>query len=716
MKKIIIIGCIILIICSAFTSTSVNINKNAYFISKGETHNVFNDAFLNLLLKGLEDYISDYNKTSFIKKTYMVSMRDGIKLATDVFLPIGLLKPHGSILLRTPYNKDDLNDLGILLALVGWPTVIQDIRGMHASEGTYQGFRKCQNDGPDTLAWISSRDWSNGKVATVGPSALGITQYFTAGANPSELACQGVMVASPNLHKHAVYQGGEFRKVFVEKWLESVDASYLLPEIFEYENYSLEYWSNVTLDDNWEDINVPAIHLGGWYDIFLQGITDGYDGYQHLSGPGALGKSKLIIGPWTHEGYLTYDQGQLLYPENSRKIVELVLMFLEMVENYTMGIDNDFPDRPTVWYYLMGDVDVIDSPGNEWRYADEWPIPANYTSWYLHENGVLSRTNTSQYDPLTYTYNPIDPVPTIGGQNLKIPAGPFDQTSIESRDDVLVFTSEILTEPMEITGPITARLFVSSDCPDTDFTVKLTDVYPDGRSMLITDGILRMRNRNGSDHWEFMETGEIYEIEVDLWSTSLVFNVGHRIRVAISSSNYPRFLANPNTKDSITKNNTFNIAQNTLYIDSNHPSCIILPEIEQGQPSSPPKKPTKPKGTRFIRYDTYHEYSSSAIDLENDQIYVLFDWGDGSSSGWLGPYNSGEKVKAIHKWTSKGTFEIRTKAKDLTGAQSEWSDPLSVTMFKNKYLNQEIILNFLNKCIIFSNFMKNLYKYEQLSL
>ena len=711
MKKIIILGIIILIICSAYTSISIDINKNADTINI-DSKETYNDAFLNFMSEGLKEYISDYNETSFIRKTYMVPMRDGIKLATDVFIPIGLNKPHGCILLRTPYNKDDLTELGILLALVGWPTVIQDIRGMHASEGIYQGFRKCQTDGPDTLAWIASRDWSNGKVATVGPSALGITQYFTAGANPPELACQGIMVASPNLHKHAVYQGGEFRKVFVEKWLESVDASYLLPEIFEYENYSLDYWSNVSLDDNLDDINVPAIHLGGWYDIFLQGITDGYDIYQHLSGPGAIGKSKLIIGPWTHEGYLTYEQGQLLYPENSRKIVELILMFLEMAENYTMDIDNDFPDRANVWYYVMGDVDVIDSPGNEWRYANDWPIPADYISWYFHENGVLNKTYPSQYDPITYTYNPTDPVPTIGGQNLKIAAGPYDQTSIESRNDVLVFTSEILTQPLEITGPITARLFVSSDCPDTDFTVKLTDVYPDGRSMLITDGILRMRNRNGADHWEFMEPGEIYEIEVDIWSTSLVFNQGHRIRVAISSSNYPRFLANPNTVDAITKNTTFNIAQNTLYLDNDHPSCIILPEIKHNPPSSPPTKPSKPKGPRLIRFDAYHEFSSSATDPENNQVYILFDWGDGTSSGWLGPYDSGEKVNAIHKWTKKGTFQIRAKAKDVTDAQSDWSDPLSVTMLKDKYMNKGIIFNFLNKYKIFNNFMKVLYKYK----
>jgi len=355
-------------------------------------------------------------------------------------------------------------------------------------------------------------------------------------------------------------------------------------------------------------------------------------------------------------------------------------------------------------------LDITTAPGREWRYADEWPIPADYVSWYFHENDVLSKTSQGDFEPLTYSYNPTNPVPTIGGQNLKIPAGPYDQTSIENRNDVLVFTSDVLTEPLEITGPIIARLYVSSNCSDTDFTVKLSDVYPDGRSMLITDGILRMRNRNGVDHWEFMNPGEIYEIEVDLWSTSLVFNEGHRIRVAISSSNYPRFLANPNTMDPITKNTTFNIAANTLFIDDEHPSCIILPEVEQGQPSTPPTKPSKPKGPRLIKVDTYHTFSSSSTDPDDDQMYILFDWGDGISSGWLGPYDSGVKVNAIHKWSEKGTFQIRTKAKDINGTQSEWSDPISVILPRNRansnYFN--LLLWFLERFPVLERLLKNL--------
>jgi len=512
------------------------------------------------------------------RSTYMISMRDGIKLATDVYLPGKNTQPHGAILMRTPYNKNLVFAFGLSWARTGWPIIIQDMRGRYASEGEDVVFQNCHTDGPDTLAWIANQTWSNGKVATWGPSAAGITQYYMAGANPPELACQFIQVATPNLHKHGIYQGGQFRYQLVYKWLENQGSLDVLPELLANENYSLEVWTNVSLEDNWQDINVPAVHIGGWYDCFCQGTIDGFMGYQYQGGPGAQGKSKLIMGPWTHGGANKVQQGDLIYPENSLNTFSNDL-FWDMVNEYTMDQQGDFDEWPAVYYYVMGDVTDLNASGNEWRSADEWPPSYSESNWYLHENGILSTTYPTNYESLGYNYDPTDPVPTVGGQNLNQPAGPCDQTSVENRDDVLVFTSELLTEPYEATGPIKARLFASSDCPDTDFTVKLTDVYPDGRSMLITDGILRMRNRNGFDHWEFMEPGEIYEIEVDLWSTSYIWNSGHKIRISISSSNYPRFLNNPNTDDPIADNTTYNIALNTIYLDNDHPSCIILPQI-----------------------------------------------------------------------------------------------------------------------------------------
>ena len=521
------------------------------------------------------------------KSTVMIPMRDGVKLATDVYLPSKNPEPHGAILLRTPYNKNILYLSGVGWANSGWPNIIQDMRGRFASEGEDVVYQNDHTDGPDTLDWIINQSWSNGKVATFGGSALGICQYFMAGANPTGLACQFIQVATPNLHKHGIYQGGQFRYNLVYKWLENQGSLHVLPELYENENYTLDVWTNVSLEDNWQDINVPAVHMGGWYDCFCQGTIDGFMGYQYKGGQGAKEKSKLIMGPWTHGGAGKVVQGELTYPENSVNNFSNGL-FWEMVNEYTMDQPGYYNDWPTVYYYVMGDVDDKNAPGNEWRSEDKWPPEHTNRSWYLHENGLLSTTFPSDYEPLSYSYDPNDPVPTVGGQNLNLPPGPYDQTSVEDRDDVLVFTSDTLTEPYESTGQIIARLFVSSDCPDTDFTVKLTDVYPDGRSMLITDGILRMRNRNGPDHWEFMEPGEIYEVEVDLWTTSYLWNTGHKIRIAISSSNYPRFLNNPNTDDPIAKNTTSNIAENIVYLDSDHPSCIILPEIDMQQEYSKP--------------------------------------------------------------------------------------------------------------------------------
>ncbi len=511
------------------------------------------------------------------RTTYMVPMRDGVELATDVYRPIFRSAPHGTILLKTPYNKDALQIVGLIGILYGWPTVIQDMRGRFASEGLDTVFKNESTDGADTLAWIANQTWSNGKIATVGPSALGITQYCMAGVNPQNLSGQYVLVASPNLYKHGVYQGGEFRKNLVERWLNGQQSAYILQEVLDNENFTLGYWGNVTLDDNWDDVNVPAIHVGGWYDIFTQGTIEAFIGYQHYAGLGAQGKSKLVLGPWTHTGFFSRTQGELTYPWNSLDRFSL-RMFQDMIRLYTLNGSDDYSSWPTVSYYVMGDVDTPRAPGNEWRYADDWPIPSTDVEWHFQSNGRLTTDVPGFDDPLRYVYDPSDPVPTIGGKNLFSPAGPYDQRSVENRSDVLVFTSPVLEQPYEATGPVKARLFVSSDCPDTDFTVKLTDVYPDGRSMFITDGILRMRNRNGQDHWEFIQPGTVYEVLVDLWSTSYVWNTGHCIRVEVSSSNYPRFLNNPNTVDGIGKNTTYSIAHNVLYIDTTHPSCIVLPE------------------------------------------------------------------------------------------------------------------------------------------
>jgi uncharacterized protein len=630
----------------------------------------------------------------YTKDTFMVEMRDGVHLATDVYLPDEISKSHGSILIRTPYNKDGTN-MGDW-ADAEWPTIVQDMRGRYSSEGIDTIFRNAHTDGPDTLAWIASQEWSNGKIATFGGSALGINQYYMAGENPQNLACQYIQVATPNLHNHAIYQGGQFRKSMIEGWLEGQHSLFVLPELIAHENYTLDYWTNTSLEDNWHDITIPAIHIGGWYDCFTQGTIDGFMGYQYNGGNGAKGNSKLIMGPWTH-GAGTH-AGELEYPENANPDFPFELfvdMIYKFTENGEYECHYDYNEWPAVSYYVMGDVDDIDAPGNEWRFSDVWPITSTERYWYFHENGGLYISEPTKNDEITYIYDPTNPVPTVGGQNLCLPQGPYDQRSVEMRDDVLAFSSSILDEPYEATGPIKARLYVSSNCPDTDFTVKLCDVYPDGRSMLITDGILRMRNRNGLDHWEFMKSDEVYCIEVSLWSTSYIWNEGHQIRVSISSSNYPRFLANPNTIDPIKGNATYSIAENTLQVGSLYPSCIILPEIEK-MPSNPPDKPDIPMGPISGKNFVEYTYQSKSIDPDDDDIYLLFDWGDGTHSGWVGPFESGTLGSVSHSWKKlhENSYEIRVKAKDINDVESDWSDSLIVTMPKNNNLFS--LYDFLN--------------------
>jgi len=626
---------------------------------------------------------------------YMVEMRDGIHLATDVYLPNNLNSAHGTLLIRTPYNKNDATAVGTNLAKNGWPAVIQDMRGRFSSEGIDTVFRNAHTDGPDTLEWIAQQSWSNGKIATFGGSALGINQYYMASTNPPNLACQYISVATPNLYEHGVYQGGQFRKYLVEEWLRGQGSLFVLPELWSNENYSLDFWTNTSLDDNWESVNVPAIHLGGWYDCFEQGIIDGFMGYQYLGGLGALGKSKLIMGPWSHG--LNRHVGELVYPENA-DYTAAGEMFFEMIDQYCMDGPDDFDSRPAVSYYVMGDVDDIDAPGNEWRTAEDWPIPHTELECYFHGDASLSTSYPDDDTPLSYLYDPIDPVPTLGGQNLGLPRGPYDQRPVEDREDVLVFTSDVLQEPFEATGPIKARLYVSSDCPDTDFTVKLTDVYPDGRSMLITDGIIRMRNRNGFDHWEFMQPGEIYEVEVDVWSTSYVWNTGHRVRVAVSSSNYPRFLNNPNTDDPIYGNTTYNVAQNVLYMDSEHPSCIILPVPNQVLQNNPPVIPSLPEGKNLCLKQETYSYTTFTNDPEGDSVYLLFDWDDGTSSGWTGPFESGETVSLEHTWTKEGEYQLRAKTKDSTGSQNpEWSEILDIKVTQGAISSKAILKTTIQK-------------------
>ncbi|MEA2070545.1 MAG: CocE/NonD family hydrolase [Asgard group archaeon] len=513
------------------------------------------------------------------KETFMVPMRDGVKLATDVYYPAGFNYASDElpvVLVRTPYNKDNFDFVGSLFNLNDFITVIQDMRGRYASEGTDMVFMNASTDGYDTLCWISYQPWCDGNIATYGPSAMGICQFFMHLTDtPLTLKAQAIQMASPTLHNEVIFQGGALRKSLAVGWLGNIGSTFWLPTLYENENYGA-FWKNVTLD-SYNRVSTPAVFQGGWYDIFIQGIIDGFRGYQLESKSNIRGKSYLIVGPWTHVASESAEQGEIVFPENSvRSLYDTFV--LDFFKTYLTDEGNKIGDASSILYYCMGAMED-NATGNLWRETNRWPIESmEIQPFYFRENGQLSQSQSPEVSQSeTYYYDPNNPVPTIGGNNLLIDAGPYDQSSIEGRNDVLIFSSEVLTESMEITGPITANLWISSNCSDTDFTCKITDVYPDGRSMLIQDGIVRAKYRNNRTHPELLESGEIVEVEINLASTSYVFNEGHKIRVAISSSNYPRFNANPNNGDRIYSNNETFTAANTLYFESSHPSKINLP-------------------------------------------------------------------------------------------------------------------------------------------
>lgn len=508
---------------------------------------------------------------------FMIPMRDGVKLATLVELPDGD-GPWPVLLSRTPYNKETSLERGAFTRY-GVVRVVQDLRGRFESEGVdsvflTDGWGEAQ-DGYDTIEWIAAQPWCNGKIGMTGGSALGITQYLAAGAGPEALVCCHVAVGAPSLYHHAAFPGGAFGKALVEDWTRDNNFSeHAIKNALNNPVYN-DVWRCVDLLARASQVTVPMMHIGGWYDVFAQGTLDAFDALQHKGGEGARGHQRLVIGPWTHGMQPT---GDLNFPASAHKnpANELSAPWLA---HYLLGLDSPIlEEQLPVHYYVMGACGEPGAPGNEWRNVADWPEPSTPVPVYFHESGRLALE--APEDPSAsrmFRYDPANPVPTVGGCNLTIPAGPKDQRPVESRPDVLVFTSDPLPEPVEVTGRLKAKLFVSSDCPDTDFTVKLTDVYPDGRSMLVADGILRMRFREGFDREVFMEPGGLYEADVDLWSTSLVFNKGHRVRVAVSSSNAPRFDPNPNTGAGFRANAETRIAHNTLHVSKAHPSHIILP-------------------------------------------------------------------------------------------------------------------------------------------
>lgn len=513
---------------------------------------------------------------------HRVPMTDGTLLATDVFLPDGE-GPWPVILVRSLYSRNQGMN-GFIQD--GYAAVVQDVRGFGASQGDSHvfycdGWRPGLTDGADTVTWILAQPWCNGKIGTSGGSALAMTQMMLAPATKG-VSAQYVNKVPANFYFDVVYVGGVFRKNLTEGWLAALAQ---VPTIDFYKNLPRynEYWSYYNTVERAPDITAPALFVGGWYDIFAQGTLEGFMAREYRGGEGARGNNYLIMD-WSTHGRDTTEDYQFKPDRHNMPTPNLRKRFFDC---YLKDDASALEGAPKVQYYVMGDDSDPEAPGNEWRTADAWPpYPSTEIPFYLHGDGGLSE-NPDAGDPafLEFTFDPAHPVPTHGGANLlpNLVSGPYDQRGItKDRDDILRYASATLEAPLEIIGNVKVRLFVSSDAPDTDFTAKLLNIFPDGdaREILILDNIRRVKSRLGFDREAPPLQGheDIVEIEINMWSTAWIFNRGHRIGLHISSSNSPRFEVNPNTgADHPVPGEEMRIARNRVHHGAVYPSALLLP-------------------------------------------------------------------------------------------------------------------------------------------
>jgi predicted acyl esterase len=508
----------------------------------------------------------------------MVPMPDGVKLATDVHLPAKGGPSWPVILERTPYpwakRASGWTDRGIAY-------VEQSVRGRFGSEGVYRPFADegwgCNQDGAATVEWILEQEWCNGRVGTYGGSATGITSALLAGVG-QQLSCQIIQDAGSNFTDHLAYEGGVFRKSLVEGWLKLGVQSPEYADVWKAQPPSSPYWRDYDAEGRAAMITAPGLHVGGWWDIFARGTLQFFMERQYRGCEGARGNQKLVMRP---TGHGPWGRQTLRFPENYDEF-RVTPYRRRFAQFWLCDVDNGVADDPAVTYYTVGDDTDFSGPGWEWRTAEKWPpFPAVETPYYLYDDGTLSvEKPVSERSKLAFTYDPNDPAPTLGGQNLTIAYGPLDQRPVSDRPDVLEFVTQPLQVPLEATGHFKVRLYVSSDAPDTDFTAKLVDVYPagDAREILMLDSIQRVKYRKGYEKpMPPLKSGEVVMVEIDLGHISWIFNTGHRIGLQVSSSNYPRFEKNPNNGDEFPEEDNLRVAQNSVHMSKTYPSALVVP-------------------------------------------------------------------------------------------------------------------------------------------
>lgn len=508
----------------------------------------------------------------------LAEMRDGIKLAGNLYLPEGR-GPFPCVVQRTPYGKDAMfrNPAGTKRYTdAGYAYLVQDVRGKGRSEGFYQAFINDAFDGYDTIEWMAEQDWCNGSIGITGASAMGYTSLLAATMDPPHLKAAFVIVA-PSTRLTGSYIGGAFKQKDSGDWSrgQGIAEEVIAANAANYPDSS--YWSRTEIAEHRKYIDIPVYNYGGWYDIFNEGNVRNFMFLQHEGADGARGNQKLEMGPFGH-GALS---GDMDYPDGGglQGNPEEVRWF----DYWLKGEDNGIMDEPPVKAYMMASArkgEVSDK--NRWMTFGDWPPAPAETRFYLHADGSLSTARPAgEAAQITYNFDPANPVETIGGANLTFARGPMDQRPIGERQDYLRFESAPLEQDVAVAGPVTMDLWASTDGPDTDFVVKLVDVYPDGYEAIVLDSAIRTRYRNGRmpDQISMMTPGDPELMTIDLWDTALTFEKGHRIAVHVTSSNAPRIDVNPNTGENPGPGVKGRVAANTIHMAPGKASAIRLPVL-----------------------------------------------------------------------------------------------------------------------------------------
>jgi len=540
-----------------------------------------------------------------------VPMRDRVELSADVYRP----KAPGRfpvLLNRTPYTKTSASTMNIAQYFVshGYVYVAMDVRGRGDSDGTFVPYRNDAQDGYDTIEWLAVQEWSTGKVGTLGGSYNGAIQWLTAVKQPPHLTTM-VVLASPSdpfvewptgqplpmdiswyhfTSGHVLQNMAavDWKKLYEHLPLITMDEAMGRPNRFwkeEVEHAKLDsWWEDLRYQNKYERVRVPVLNISGWYDDELVGTPLNFIGVTTKGATPEVRRSqRLLVGPWPHAINSSTKLGQLDFGPTA--VIDLNGYWLRWFDYWLKGIDNGLMNEPPVRIFVMGE--------NVWRNESEWPIGrTQWTKYYLHSNGrantlsgdgKLSTTAPAEEAEDNYSYDPAKPVPFITDASFSQIGGPDDYRTVEEREDVLVYTSEPLTEDMEVCGPIRAQLVAASSARDTDFMAKLLDVWPNGFVQRLNDGMVRARFREGMDKPSLIEPGRAYTYNLDLWNTCQLYRKGHSIRLEVSSSAFPKYDRNLNTGDTLGQSTRMEVARQKVYHDRARLSYVVLPVVPRKQ-------------------------------------------------------------------------------------------------------------------------------------